>query len=52
VARALSYRADSGLSVVVAMQYQITQQERLFTSSCKEITDLYPIQIDKDVKAP
>lgn len=52
VARALSYRADSGLSIPVKMQYQITQKNPLFTSTNQKIDNINPVQIDTQVKAP
>ncbi|AKP67345.1 prolyl oligopeptidase family serine peptidase [Companilactobacillus ginsenosidimutans] len=52
VARALSYRNDSGLSIPVKMQYQITQEHKLYTQSGQVIDDIAPIQTDTQVKAP
>lgn len=52
VARALSYRANSGLSVPVKMQYQIKQNNPLYTASGQKLTKISPIQIDPKVKAP
>lgn len=52
VARALSYRADSGLSVAVKMYYQIKQQQPLTAENGKTISDLNPVAATDDVQAP
>lgn len=52
VARALSYRPDSGLSIPVKMQYQIKQETKLFAENGQEVDDIAPLQLDPSVKAP